>query len=418
MESVITNFFADRKIERLKKKQKANMSAEEIQRIHDEVDDEFDMENWLPNAARRAGQMSLSSHPCTFSHPSSRKNKNGKTTSVIAQAERKADGYLRTGNVEAGMDALGNAAALDVYKFLTLELSDGKNLIEHIEQDTEISNNLLNIKNASYNELKTGFLAIKNSEDGHITSSKVKQVYFLVEKDYHLLSILTPSSLMYEMRNRIQSMRFSEQVKEAREQRKKNEDSETGFDDIFNLSMVGYGGTKPQNISVLNNQYGGKAYLLASLPPTLTKQEVKLPTVDYFTNCLWPNHFKDSFDSLHKLLAVNVNNVGIRQGRDNILLYIFDRIIEKIWQIRSLESGWSERERFDRLPKYQKILLDDQYQTEREDEREWLDRFTKDTARWMVNAYKKVLGKKALALNDAEMQHMHKLITEQQEALL
>ena len=418
MESVITNFFADRKAERLKKKQSANMSEEEIQRIHEEVDTEFDLANWLPNAARRAGQMSLSSHPCTFSHPSSRKNKNGKTTSVIAQAARKADGYLRTGNVEAGMDALGNAAALDVYKFLTLELSDGQTLIEHIEQDTGISKNLLNIKNSSYTELKTGFLAIKNSEDGQVTSSKVKQVYFPVDKNYHLLSILTPSSLMYELRNRIQAMRFSDQVKEAREQRKKNEVSKAGFDDIFDLSMVGYGGTKPQNISVLNNQYGGKAYLLPCLPPTLTMQEAKLPTVNFFTNCLWPGQFKDSFDSLHKLLAVDLNNTGIRRGRDNILLYIFDRIVEKIWQIRLLESGWSERERFDRLPKYQKILLDDQYQTEREDEREWIERFTKESARWMVNAYKKVLGKKSLALNDAEMHHIHKLITDQQEALL
>jgi len=412
MEGVITDFFLDRKTERLKKKQKANMSDEEIQAIHREVNDEFELANWLPNAARRAGQMSLSSHPCTFSHPSSRKNKNGKTTSVIAQATRKADGYLRTGNVEAEMDALGNAAALDVYKFLTLELSDGRTLIEHIEQDTEVSKTLLNIKNGSYDELKTGFLAMKNSEADQVTSSKVKQVFFPVQKDYHLLSILTPSGLMYELRNRIQAMRFSDQVKKAREQRRRNEVSDTGFDDVFGLSMVGYGGTKPQNISVLNNQYGGKAYLLPSLPSR------KLPTVDFLTNCLWPNEFKNSFDSLHKLLAVDVNNIGIRQGRDNILLYIFDRIVEKIWLIRSLESGWSERERFDLLPKYQKILLDVQYQAEREVERKWLEQFTKETARWLINAYKKVLGKKSLALNDDEMQHIHELITDQQEALL
>lgn len=418
MESVITDFFSDRKTERLKKKQKANMSDEEIQVISREVYDEFELENWLPNAARRACQMSLSSHPCTFSHPSSRKNKNGKTTSVISYAVRRADGYLRTGNVEAEMDALGNAAAIDVYKFLTLELSDGQTLIEHIEQNTEISKNLLNVKNSSYGEIKAGLLAIKNSEDGQVTSSKVKQVYFSVEKDYHLLSILTPSGLVFELRNRIQTMRFSDQVKEARKNCKKNEVSETGFDDIFGLSMVGYGGTKPQNISVLNNQYGGKAYLLPSLPPTLIKQEIKLPSIDFFSNCIWPNQFKDSFDSLHKLLVVDVNNMGIRQGRDNILLYIFDRIVEKIWQIRSMESGWSEHERFDRLPKYQKILLDEQYQSEREDEREWLQQFSKETARWLINAYKKVLGKKSLALNDDEMQHIHKLITGQQEALL
>ncbi|MEX6067038.1 type I-F CRISPR-associated protein Csy1 [Providencia hangzhouensis] len=31
----------------------------------------------MPSAAKRAGQISLSTHPCTFSHPSSRKTKTG-----------------------------------------------------------------------------------------------------------------------------------------------------------------------------------------------------------------------------------------------------------------------------------------------------------------------------------------------------
>jgi len=86
-------------------------------------------ETWLPNAAKRAGQMSLSTHPCTFSHPSARKNKNGYVTPVMANADSFADGYLRSGNVVVEIDALGNAAVLDVYKFLTLEMEDHKKLL-------------------------------------------------------------------------------------------------------------------------------------------------------------------------------------------------------------------------------------------------------------------------------------------------
>jgi CRISPR-associated protein Csy1 len=58
------------------------------------------------------------------------------------------------------------------------------------------------------------------------------------------------------------------QEKEKAEQAVKDKKELKGdLNSILNLTKIGYGGTKPQNISVLNNQNGGIAYLLSSMPP-------------------------------------------------------------------------------------------------------------------------------------------------------
>ena len=104
--------------------------------------------------------MSLATHTCSFSHPSARKNKNGYATPIIADAGRGADGYLRSRNVAVGTDALGNAATLDVYKFLTLEMKDSRKLLEHIQEDSDLAVDLLTIPTEGYETIKAGFLAM------------------------------------------------------------------------------------------------------------------------------------------------------------------------------------------------------------------------------------------------------------------
>jgi CRISPR-associated protein Csy1 len=261
-------------------------------------------------------------------------------------------------------------------------------------------------------------MAMKESNDVSITSSKIKQIYFPVPSGYHQLSILTPSGIVYELRNRMQEMRFSESVSLAREMRRKNEMSITGFDDIPKLGMIGFGGAKPQNISVLNNQYGGKAYLIPSLPPSLKPKPTRLPTTDFFGNCLWPNQFKSHFILLNQWLVDGRNNIHVRTRRDQILLEIFDEIVQKIWQLRAVEPDWSSKDRFSALPQLQKNMLDDHWQNERMDDEQCLEQFLQDIARWMIWAYKTVVGKNVLAPNDDELKHISQLIQGQKEALL
>ncbi len=262
MEEAIEKYFSDMKLERIKNKTSANMTDDQKAVIALEAEEKFLLDNWLPDAAKRSGQLSVSSHPCKFSHPNTQKHPDGsKTSSTIAVSKRNADGYLRTGNVDVLLDALGSSGAKhDVYKYLMLKLSDGRSIMEHLEIESSTIKEELRIGTASFDEMKDGLLAIKKSHGRSITSEKTKQVFFPVDDDYHLLSILTPSGLIYELRNRIQDILFSEQVKEARDDRKKRVYNETGFNDLFGLSMIGYGGTKPQNISVLNSTVHDKKY--------------------------------------------------------------------------------------------------------------------------------------------------------------
>lgn len=198
LDPAIEAFFAERKEGWLKKNLKASMSEAEVQQIEQQCEDTFALSQWLPNAAKRAGQISLSTHPCTFSHPSARKNKNGYVSAIIANAKQANDGFLRSSNVAVEPDALGNAAALDVYKFLTLQMQDGATLLAHIEAETQLAKTLLTLNNESYQEIRNGFLAMSATDDSVVTSSKIKQVYFPVwldDEDYHLLSILTPSKV-------------------------------------------------------------------------------------------------------------------------------------------------------------------------------------------------------------------------------
>jgi len=411
LDDAIKEFFAERKSAWLKKKVTASMPEEEKTEIEKEAEEKFSMDTWLPDAARRAAQLSMVTHPSKFSHPSSR------TSSIIANAIKKADGFLRTGNSEATPDVFGNAAALDVYKFLSLKLDDGKTLLEHVEQGSETARQQLAINTATFEDIQEGLLAIKQGGDEAFTSDKVKQVYFPCDGDYHLLSILTPSGLMFELRNRVNDMRFSEKTKEARKLKKGDNYSDTGFDDLFNLSMIGYGGTKPQNISVLNSQNGGKAYLLPCLPPLLQKRDVRLPRYNFFTNTLWVGRFKESFSRLHNLMQQERNNLNIRQRRDSILRGIIDQGINVMWSIRNHEAGWSQTEHYSNLPAYQRIWLDDVWLQEREDSDEWLNKVVEEFTRWIVLSHNKLQGKQGTFWGDDEVLHVKNLVEQSREAL-
>ncbi|MEX0964388.1 MAG: type I-F CRISPR-associated protein Csy1 [Pseudohongiellaceae bacterium] len=415
-DSRVLEFFQERKAAWLKKAINTSMSEMEVSEKELECEQVFSLEQWLPNAAKRAGQISISTHPCTFSHPSSRKNKNGYASSIIANSKRSEDGYLRSGNVTVEADALGNAAALDVYKFLALTMEDGQTLLSHIEQDSDLAQQLLNIKGESYNTLKDGFLAMVNSNADCVTSSKIKQVFFPVDNDYHQLSILSASGAMFELRKRIDTIRFSDETKAARACEKNNEIYDGDYKQVVNITTIGYGGTKPQNISVLNNQNGGKVHLLASEPPQLTKRDIRFPAVDFFSQSLSYFQCKDLFYALHELFVNHKNDWNIRRERDEYYQSIIDRIIDRMWLVRSVSKTQYNPDTT-QLNKTQKIWLFAANEDKRETENDWLDELCKDIARFIFAGYEKLLGKKAFMFSDDEFKHIHKQVVKNKEAL-
>lgn len=413
LDPAIQDFLNERKEIWLKKKIKTTTTDEEKIDFEQQASEEFSLATWLPGAAKRAKQLSLVSHPCKFSNPSA------KTTPIIAVAPTSPDGFLRTGNVDVGLDVLGNAAALDVYKFLTLTLADGHTILDHLEKKTTIIKEQLAVASSPFSDIEQGLLAIKQPADSlQKTSGNVKQVYFPVDKGgYHLLSILTPSSVVYKLKERINNMRFSEEAKEAREAKRQNRGHEKSLSEVYNLTVIGFGGTKPQNISVLNSQNGGAAYLLASMPPEFTGRTIQPPRTNFFSNSLWIKAFTDDFQKFHNQLIAEANNVHIRKRRDRLIRSIIFQVADQLWRIRHLDAGWSKSDNYQQLPQHQKIWLDQQYVDDRDEDLLWFDSVQKDLSRWFINTYSKIMDNKALAMGDDQLDHIKTMIVDCEGAL-
>ncbi|WP_298611066.1 type I-F CRISPR-associated protein Csy1 [uncultured Thiothrix sp.] len=348
-----------------------------------EIETDYSIPVWVANAANRASQLSLVSHPAKFSHP------DAKTTPVLFTGEFKPDGYLRSGNVAINQqDVVGNAAALDVYAFLSLVLADGSSVLTHFDQQSDLLKGLLKTDEETFQLWRKQFLAIKQSTSQNKTYAQVKQVYFPVEQGYELLSILYPSGLMTEHRERLRTLKFSENTKQAREARKKNEFHEQGFDEVFGLLTQHFGGTKPQNISKLNSNNGGEAWLLPCLPPTLQAQYVALPKIDFFKAIHWDKQLTVLLKALHGFLGTNYNNVDIRDGRKRIMTYLFEWLLERAARLQTQKAGWSQAQGFE-LPEEQQLWLDPFFYERREAEKDWREKIAARSAKWLMTAYER-----------------------------
>ena len=395
MTQAVMEYLAERRKNWLEKRLSAGMDEAEILALETEANEKFSLAQWLPDAARRAGHLSMVSHPSKFSHPSA------KTSAVIAQASLQADGYVRTGNVVYPLDVFGSAASIDVYKFLALSLSDGKTVLEHLEQETALAQQLLSqAPSVPVSELTSQFLAIKASETQVKTDGLVKQVYFPVDGVYHLLSILTPSGMLTELKERIDAMRFSDASKEAREARKHQLYHAQGFNDILDLTVTVYGGSKPQNISVLNNQNSGRSYLLPCKPPQLDHRATRLPSRDFFKQTLFGRDFDVYFKSLFELMALDINNMHIRAGIRKVLHKIVDEVMYRAFCVREFAGGWSQTEHYQALPKAQQLWLDAALLEKRLEDDEWQEVIAKALRQWLAGEIER--RQNHIKLGDAE----------------
>lgn len=244
------------------------------------------------------------------------------------------------------------------------------------------------------------------------THKLLKQVYFPVEDNYHLLSLLTPSVVTSELLDRLNLIRFSETAKQARSLKRDNKFSEYDYEDIYDLTEVAFGGSKPQNVSILNSQNTGRAYLLSSCPPILEKRTVRLPRTDFFAQCLYRKNYQDSFVQLHKLMQLDLNNIDIRTAIRNIIQFVIDQVLLQGFKIREYYSeGWSQQEYYASLPKLQRIWLDSTYAEQRENDSEWRNELSEDIARWILRSYEKVISESEM-LGTAEINDVKQRVEE------
>ncbi|MBL4575074.1 MAG: hypothetical protein JKY51_03115 [Opitutaceae bacterium] len=425
---IVQHFLKTQKNEWLNKEIKSAMSDKKKDSLTLKASELFlvsGLTSIIKNLAEKKtiSNLNFTTHIPKFSNPSV------KLKGLIAKANLKADGLLRTGNVNGSkFDIFSNSGAIDhtkdliyVYEFLITNMPDGDTILEHLQRANEEAREAvkkvflsLNIKGEDFERIRSQLLLMINKEKPLKTSEAIKQVYFPVKEGYHLLSILYPSPLMHELRARITAMQFSETAKLARKDKKENKYNETPISDIYNLTKIGFGGANKQNISVLNNKHGGDFYLLSSVPPTLKNRFIQPPKINFFSDSLYLKLFQQGFKKLHRLFS-DKDTLHIKNRRRYWIKHIIYQVIEKIWQIRSIDGGWSESDTYNGLKAYQKTWLDQAEQ----DKRSTLDfdLIKIDLSRWLVNSYNKQLETGFTRLGDDHKPYIETIIDELEEAL-
>lgn len=314
-------------------------------------------EVWLADAARRVGQIQLASHTLKPIHPDAR----GSNLYVIPESPG-TPGLVGTHSLkgELAHDVVGNAAALDVFKFLNLEL-EGRSLLQRLLDDEPQVLAALSEDGSLAREWRDAFVSITRGKGRTASHTLAKQLYFpLAEGGYHLLAPLFPTSLVHKVQQTLRTDRFGEAARAAREARAKGEDWPRGYREYPNLAIQNFGGTKPQNISQLNSERHGENWLLASLPPLWESPEAQLPL---HTDSVFPFLARQDRALWHRvrelrdfLAHTTHNNLAIRRKRERLLGDICDRLLHYAAQVRH-PSGWSARQDC-RLHEAERLWLD------------------------------------------------------------
>ncbi|MFC3022713.1 type I-F CRISPR-associated protein Csy1 [Vibrio zhugei] len=334
------------------------VAAYEQQRFERRLEEEarFKPSVWLTDAASRAKQLQLVTHALKFTHS------DAKGTSIFADQFTGKRDFIGTNSIaEPAIDIVGNAAALDVGKLLMLE-QKGKRLVHFIQQGDMTPFEPFAESDQQLAEWLAGFKLAVTAKDP--SSHKLaKQLFWpLEEGGYHLILPVFATSLTHAIYDRVQTARFSEAQKAARDARRNEKHSDTPTVEYPYLAVQAFGGTKPQNISQLNSTRGGRAYLLSSAPPTWQSQEQPPLKVTSIFRGPFSRQVYPLLMGLKKFLAAHLHERStweIRAERARRVDEIVDRLIAYGASVRAFPAGWSSHPDC-HLPEHQTLWLDPQ----------------------------------------------------------
>ncbi|MAS24260.1 MAG: type I-F CRISPR-associated protein Csy1 [Oceanospirillaceae bacterium] len=383
-----------------------------------ELLDKFKPATWLSDAASRAKQISLVSHALKYTHS------DAKGTSLLADITVWAAGRVLSSADLTAMkaDVVGNAAALDVANLLLLE-HEGVRLLDQVAANDTSA--LAEFGTADQQaEWQAGFKeALKVKEPSSHTLAK--QLYFPVadeETGYHLLAPLAASSFNHAVFQRVQHSRFSEHAKEARDARRKGHFWQVGTRDYLNLAIQTFGGTKPQNISLLNSQRGGRAYLFNAQPPVWKSRSKPPKSVDAF----WSGYrwrIRKQLDELTGFLEWanqhELNNRHIRNKRGEMVAAMVDELHQYAAQLRLFPAGWAA-EPMGNGPEacwVDPARDDKDFQYEREG-KAWCKQLALNFGRVLAKSIDQKGKRAKLSMSDAETAHFKQQIQRQAYLLM
>ena len=367
---------------------------------------------WLEDAARRVGQIQAVTHSLKPIHPDAKGSSLFREPGSLAPLNEVGSHSL---GAVFDTDVVGNAAALDVYKFLKLQHEGQSLLALAIAADVDFGAALTADPSAAQAWM-TAFAGLAEPRGKFSSHTQAKQIYWPIGADphddagYHLLAPLYPTSLVHRVYQTLQEDRFGEDAKAARKARKAGEWHERTVHEYPNLAVQKLGGTKPQNISQLNSERRGDNYLLASLPPVWRSLTVRpLFGVDSLFNVYrWRREVRGLAKDLRRFLESDpAGNLKTRQRRDELVDGLLDELIQFTAEIRTLDPGWSADPQCE-LPPAHGAWLDPDASNPHPDD--VIDRLASDFANWL-NAQLR----DPLPMGDPEYLYWRKLAREQIE---
>lgn len=372
-----------------------------------ELKQSFEPSIWIEEAAKRATQIQLVTHAIKFMHSDAR-GSGINFTQKCACSDRISTSTLDTLDI----DVVGNAAALDIAKFLLL----GNGATTLWQEITDNHSGSLKPYAKSNEQLSHWMdsLSAALTATNITTHALAKQTYFPVRDGYHLISPLHPTSLVHAIDENIRHVRFSRELQNVRAAKRNNVAAETDYVAYPHTAFIKHGGSKPQNISLLNSRRGGLTYLLSCQPPAWNS---KLRAPISGEKAFWKAYDIRSRQSI-KVLRVflgkvqNYNNISIRNTVTELVNQIVDDFIQLATDIRQLDTpGWSVDSD---LPLDEQVMLDPyRVKTELEDSvfyrmhetKIWPESISIKFGLWLNNKLKGIReknGKKLRDLGDAE----------------
>ena len=322
---------------------------------------------WLTSAAKRVEQIQAVTHSLKPIHPDARGTNlyvEPRTLPPLAELGSHALGERFVG------DVVGNAAALDVYKMLKLEVNGRSLLTALLAQDADALA-ALHTDPAQAQALRDAFVSLTQPRaEGPSSHTLAKQLYWLTGTDacddahYTLLAPLYATSLAHAVHAQVQEDRFGEANKAARQARRERKMHDGVFHDYPGLAVQNMGGTKPQNISQLNSERRGMNYLLSSLPPKWKVNAQRFPT---HADSVFTRYFdsrplvRQTVKTLRRYLESNPNPVkDTRDHRKELVDVLVDEMVNMAAELQhALPPGWT--------------LDDPRFSALNEDEQTWLD---------------------------------------------
>lgn len=395
LRSLVEGFLSERLNTKLEKVPEDDPKRAELQT-------QFQLAVWLEDAARRVSQIQAVTHSLKPIHPDAKGSSLYRDPQTLASLAEVGSHVLGT---QFDADVVGNAAALDVYKFLKLT-HEGQSLLSlATAADADLAAALSDAP-AQATVWMAAFASLSEARGRLSSHTLAKQLYWPVgtdphdDADYHLLAPLYPTSLVHRVYQTLQDDRFSDDAKAARDARKARSWHQRPVREYPQLAIQQLGGTKPQNISQLNSERRGNNLLLASLPPTWQSADVRpvLGAESLFKVFGRRTEVRRLTGQLSRYLQSDpARNMETRRQRDDWVAALLDELMLFTAEQHSLPPGWTADSRCVLRPNHRAWLDPDGVEDTPSD---LLEELSSDFSKWLNHELRD-----PLPMGDAEYLH-------------